>query len=124
DIPGLIAGANTGAGLGIKFLKHIERTRVLLHLIDPIDPTHADPMAAYQTVRSELAAFDPALLGRPECIVFTKQDIPAAVHIARPLAKELIAQGHNTFRISAVTGEGIPELLHAVWVVLRKTITS
>lgn len=78
DLPGLIAGASQGVGLGIQFLRHVERTRVLLHLVEMNPDNGRDPFADYQQIRQELAQYDPKLLERPEIIVPTKLDLPGA----------------------------------------------
>ena len=80
DIPGLIEGASRGKGLGIDFLHHIEKTKILLHCIDV---THEDPMQAYKTIREEFRQFDPALLAKPEYIVLTKTDLSDPVTIKK-----------------------------------------
>ncbi|MBI4237839.1 MAG: GTPase ObgE [Deltaproteobacteria bacterium] len=119
DIPGLIEGAHTGVGLGIQFLRHIERTRILLHLIDACDPTHPDPLASYAAIRRELEAFSPALLERPEVIVLTKADRPEVVAAMAEVQLALIAAGHRVMVISAATGAGIRELCEAAWAALQ-----
>ncbi|GIW09722.1 MAG: GTPase Obg [Dehalococcoidia bacterium] len=108
DIPGLIEGASAGKGLGHDFLRHIQRTRLLLHLIDG---TSADPRADFERVNAELAAFDPALAGRRQIIVLTKQDLPEARE--RLAAVRAAFPGQEVFPIAAVTGEGLLPLLRA-----------
>lgn len=114
DIPGLIAGAHDGAGLGDRFLRHIERTRVLLHLIDASDIL-TDPAQRYRIIRDELLQFDPGLAQRRELIVLTKHDVAATMDGTDRLHDQLRETGHAVFRISAVTGHGVSELLEAVW---------
>ncbi len=84
DLPGLIEGASTGKGLGIGFLRHIEKTKIILHCIDLTDPT---PMKSYETIRNEFGAFSPALLTKPEIILLTKTDLvsPRVIRKARVL---------------------------------------
>ena len=84
DLPGLIAGASTGKGLGIGFLRHIEKTKMILHCIDLTDPT---PLSSYETIRSEFGAFSQSLLTKPEIILLTKTDLvsPGAIRKARDL---------------------------------------
>ncbi|MBI2082071.1 MAG: GTPase ObgE [Deltaproteobacteria bacterium] len=109
DLPGLIEGASHGAGLGFKFLKHIEKTRLLLHLIDANDPSHPEPFHSYELIRQELATYNPELLDRPEIVVFTKGDLPEVqkkVKESKPLFK-----GKITLLISAATGLGIESLI-------------
>lgn len=120
DIPGLIEGAHTGVGLGHQFLRHIERTRVLLHLIDVTDPTHPDPVASYHTIRTELAAYDGELAKRPEIVVFTKQDLPEAVARATAVKNEFVRLGREVFTLSAATHTGLEQLLEVVWQVLQR----
>ncbi|MFH1863031.1 MAG: GTPase ObgE [bacterium] len=109
DLPGLIAGAHEGKGLGIQFLKHIERTRVLLLLIDSSQP---EPEKAHKTVLNELEQFNPTLLTKKRISVLSKVDLLPAD------AKMDSAYEH---RISSVTGEGITPLLHYLWAVLQET---
>jgi len=114
DVPGLIEGASDGAGLGDRFLKHVERTRVLLHLMDgakPIDELLADKA----TIEHELAAWNPMLPNKPTMLVVTKLDLPDA----RETFEELKAQFPNVRGISAATNEGVRELLFATWDIVR-----
>lgn len=109
DIPGLIEGAATGAGLGIRFLRHIERTRLLVHVIDVSDDAR-DPLNALSVVEEELRAFDPELLRRPCVIAANKIDLPHDTHLAalRALCAE---RALPFFPISALTGEGVEPLV-------------
>ncbi|MBI4223946.1 MAG: GTPase ObgE [Deltaproteobacteria bacterium] len=111
DIPGLIEGAHDGKGMGVQFLKHIERTRVLLHLIDLADPFHPDPTSSYQSLRRELAAYSPQLSKKPELIVLTKMDLPEARSRRKAAEKKFLAEGKKVFSISAVKQEGLQKLL-------------
>ena len=108
DIPGLIEGASEGAGLGIKFLKHIERTRLLVHMLDLTLP---EIKQRYYNIREELGRFDKKLLEKPELIVGNKTDIPDT----KSHVEELKSLGADVYLISAFTGEGVKELLEAVW---------
>lgn len=110
DLPGLIEGASQGVGLGIRFLKHIEKTCVFLHLIDLSDPSHPDPRTAYQAIRRELEAYNAEFLDRPEIIVLTKCDLPD-VKKRLPEAKRSFKKLSRIIAISAVTHEGLEELL-------------
>jgi GTP-binding protein len=105
DIPGLIEGASQGVGLGHEFLRHIERTRVLIHLIDGLSD---DPLRDYETIQAELAAFGHNLAEKPQVLAMTKMDLPDA-----QAAYELFAQSQipGIFPISAATGKGVRELL-------------
>jgi len=115
DIPGLIAGAHTGIGLGHDFLRHVERTRLLLHLIDA---TAADPIAAYLAIQQELAAYGHDLMERPQVVVLNKIDALAAVEV-EILAEQLQQVSHEAvFTISAVTRVGLEPLLSRIWELL------
>ncbi len=109
DLPGLIEGASEGVGLGIRFLKHIEKTRVFLHLLDISDPTHPDPKVAYNAIRKELKAYDASFLKRPEVIVLTKIDQPEIREQLKKIRK--LFPKKKVFAISAATREGLEELL-------------
>src|SRR5262245_6428100 len=112
DIPGLIEGAHSGAGLGHEFLKHVERTRVLVHLIEPDPADQSDPLENYRQIRNELGAYDPALTDRPEIIVVSKAELPGAQELAAQLQAEL---GRIVLCASAVTGKGLPQVIAAIW---------
>ena len=117
-LPGLIAGASQGAGLGIQFLRHVERCRVLLHLVELADPDN-DPVAALEVVERELEAFDPDLLERPRLICGSKLDAAVDGHgerLAAAAAKRRV--GYHT--ISSATGAGIPELRRLLQELLRQ----
>ena len=111
DIPGLIEGAHEGVGLGDRFLAHVERCRVLLHLVDG---TGEDAGAAYQTVRAELKAYGHALAGKPEIVALNKADALGAAEIARQLAGLAGVAKATPFVISAVSGQGVNEVLRAL----------
>ncbi len=111
DLPGLIEGASEGVGLGIRFLKHVERTRVFLHLIDVLDPTHPDPVAAYELIRHELKSFKKEFLDRPEIIVLTKMDRPEAAEIIEKIKKHFQKKKKKVFVISAASAKGLAPLL-------------
>lgn len=111
DIPGLIEGAHQGVGLGHEFLRHVERTRVLIHLVEPMPMDGTDPISNYQAIRDELLQYDAPLADRPEVIAVTKCELPGAEDVR----KELQAHCENEVHlISAVTGEGLRQLLHDV----------
>lgn len=115
DIPGLIPGAHTGKGLGIKFLKHVERTRVILHVIDPqqLDENgeHLDPLAAYEVIQGELRSFSPELAERPQIVALTKMDAIADRSVVEAAIAQFEAKSLLCIPISAVSGEGIESLL-------------
>jgi len=111
DIPGLIHGAHEGHGLGIEFLRHIERTRILLHVLDAAAIDGTSPLDAYHTLRRELALYGHALTQRPHLVAANKTDLPDARAVLDELRAALPVQLHP---ISAVTGQGIPALLAAL----------
>jgi GTP-binding protein len=123
DIPGLIEGAADGAGLGIRFLKHLQRTRVLLHLVDMLPPDpEADPVRDARAIVGELKKFDKALAAKPRWLVINKRDLlPDAEAEARAdeIARRLRFKGPR-FLISAATGRGTRELVEAVMQFLEK----
>lgn len=112
DIPGLIEGAHRGAGLGHEFLRHIARTRVLIHLLDLAD-AERDPLRDLEVVNRELWEYDPALRTRPMLIGLNKIDQPQARRRAEELATQFAGTGHRIFPISALTGEGVRVLMDA-----------
>jgi GTP-binding protein len=111
DIPGLIPGASDGAGLGIRFLKHVERTRVLLHLVTVTDEPDRSPIDDYHVIRSELGRFNPEMLRRPEIVAMTKADLPDVREAFEPARAEFEKLGLALRLVSAVTHEGIDDLL-------------
>lgn len=117
DIPGLIEGAHQGTGLGHDFLRHIERTRVLLHVIDA---TEADPIAAYRVIQAELEAYGHGLCDRPQIVVLNKVDaIAQDMDYVQTIIDELHPLSQSTiFTISAVAQTGLDEMLQEIWTVL------
>jgi GTP-binding protein len=114
DIPGLIEGAHEGHGLGTRFLRHVERTRLLLHLVDVSEASGRDPIQDFDVVMNELASFSADLAGKPMAVVATKLDAaqnPERIASLRTMATE---RGLPFFAISSVTGEGISALVRAV----------
>jgi len=116
DIPGLIEGAHRGAGLGIQFLRHIERTRILIHLVDGAAIDCQDPLSAFNTVNKELFEYNPALGKKPQLVVINKQDLPG-VHQAIACFSEA-AKEIPVFCISALIGQGIQEVLSEIRIML------
>jgi len=114
DLPGLIPGAAEGRGLGHKFLRHTERTRLLLHLVDLDPETGRDPVEDWRTINRELAAYSPALAARPQIVVGNKMDLPEAHPRAERLRAACTAAGVPFHAISAVTGQGLPALVRDV----------
>jgi len=119
DIPGLIEGAHQGQGLGHDFLRHIERTKLLLHLIDG---TAVDPVADYQTIQQELSAYGHDLSGRPQLLAINKIDALLKEEVDE-IAAQLAAVngGEKVFRVSAVSRQGTEEMMRAVWQLLDET---
>ena len=111
DIPGLIEGAHLGVGLGHDFLKHIERSGVLVHLVEPMPMDESDPVANWHAIRNELEKYNEQLGQRPEILVVTKAELPGAEEIRQRLADE---SGKDVLMISAVTGSGLPELTRSI----------
>ncbi len=111
DIPGLIEGAHLGVGLGHDFLKHIERSGVLVHLVEPMPADQSDPVANWHAIRNELTRYNEQLGQRPEILVVTKSELPGADEIRQRLANE---SGARVLMISAVTGSGLPELTRCI----------
>jgi GTPase len=114
DLPGLIEGAHLGAGLGIRFLRHVERTRLLVHLIDTSDSNADDPIHSFEIINGELEAFSPSLVGKPMIVVATKLDATTdktRLDSLRDFCKERNLEFHA---ISAATGEGVRELVRAI----------
>jgi GTP-binding protein len=114
DIPGLIEGAHEGHGLGHKFLRHVTRTSLLIHLIDGSRIDAEDPLKDWRTVNQELALFDPALGEKPQIVVVNKIDLTEARERAKALAKELPKRYRPLHLISAATTEGVQALVQTV----------
>jgi GTPase len=114
DIPGLIEGAHEGKGLGIQFLKHTERTRLLVHLIDFSISSDRDPLDDYKAIQKELKSYSQRLFEKPQILVPSKIDHPEAEEKLKQFEAELKKLNPNLLSISAVTGQGIPELLRHI----------
>jgi len=115
DIPGIIEGAHRGAGLGHEFLRHIERTRILIHLIDVSDDAVKDPIRAFEEVRKELALYDERLTQKPLIVVASKIDALSDREVLKRLKAHFGDMGMPFFCVSALTGEGIEELKEVLW---------
>jgi GTPase len=115
DVPGLIEGAHRGQGLGHRFLKHLERTRVLIHVIDVSGGSGRNPVDDLEVLRRELAQFDEGLARKPQLVAANKIDAVYDDSLEAPLAARAAALGLPVFRISGVAGTGLPELLEAAW---------
>ena len=133
DVPGLIAGAHAGHGLGHRFLSHLERTRVLVHVIDVSSASGRDPVDDFDTIRTELTRFSPAgadapedgeepagLSGKPQLAAANKMDsLDDPRRLAR-LRRHLAARSVPLYPVSAATGDGVPALLDAMWAAVRR----
>jgi len=115
DVPGLIEGAHRGLGLGHQFLRHLERTRLLVHLIDVSGQSGRDPVEEYTTIRRELELYRPELAEKPAIAAANKMDAVTDLKPVRRLAKHLKALGIPLHKISAVTGDGVPALVEEMW---------
>ncbi len=120
DIPGIIEGAAEGAGLGLRFLKHVERTRVLLHVLAPDPDPGRHPVSDYHALVKELAAFDPELAKRPVIVALGKMDLPDARAVFDETRDALAELGHTLLPMSAATAEGVEAVLIALERVLRE----
>lgn len=116
DIPGLIEGAHSGHGLGHEFLKHIERTRVLVHLVEPMPMDGSDPVENYRAIRRELEEYGHGLGERPEIIAVSKAELPGAEDVRNRLAE---ATGKEVLLFSSVTGQVLDRVLQRAYAVLH-----
>jgi GTP-binding protein len=117
DVPGLIEGASEGAGLGHRFLRHVERTGVLLHVIEvrELPEPEREPMRDFDTLNRELALYAPELADKPQIVALNKIDLPGAQAAADELRARFAERGIELHLMSAATGEGIPALLELLW---------
>jgi GTP-binding protein len=116
DVPGLIEGASDGAGLGHQFLRHVERTRLLIHLLDGASQ---DPLADWHAINAELAEFSEELAARPQILVLNKIDLPDAQVWWTLIQEEMEGHGLEVHAISAVTGEGVQDLMRHTYSLLQ-----
>jgi GTP-binding protein len=114
DIPGLIEGAHTGAGLGFQFLRHVERTSILLHLVDISDINESDPVEDFEKINNELVLYSPELLDKPMAVVGTKRDMAYEKERLKKLQAYCRKKGFDFFSISAVANEGVEALMKYV----------
>ncbi len=117
DIPGLVEGAAEGAGLGHRFLRHVERTRVLLHILDasPLAGPDRDPVSDFDTLNRELTLYAPELAKRPQVVALNKADITEVRDRVDELSRAFAERGVRLFTLSAVTGDGVREALEELW---------
>ena len=120
DIPGIIEGAHAGKGLGLRFLQHVERTRLIAVLVPADSP---DPQATYELLRREAASYSPELAAKPHVVVLTKTDLltPDTRHLTPEIRT---ADGAPLLTISAVTGQGVPDLLETLWRLLQSAVVT
>lgn len=118
DIPGLIPGAAQGAGLGIRFLKHVERTRVLLHLLT-VQGEDFDLLGRYDALMREVSTFDPELASRPQLVAVSQVDLPDARAAWELAVPQFLARGIELHKVSAVSGEGVQEIVYRLDAMLR-----
>jgi GTP-binding protein len=111
DLPGLIEGAHSGVGLGHEFLRHVERTRVLVHLVEPLPPDASDPLQNYRVVRQELALHGRGLMDKPEIVAVSKAELTGSEEVRQRLEREL---GQEVLAVSSVTGQGLAQLVSAI----------
>jgi GTP-binding protein len=111
DLPGLIEGAHSGVGLGHEFLRHVERTRALIHLVEPFPPDGKEPAENYRIIRRELELHSQALAEKPEIIALSKAELTGSEEVRQHLEQEL---GREVLGISAVTGQGLAQLVSRV----------
>ncbi len=114
DIPGLIEGASQGAGLGLTFLRHVERTHLLIHLLDISEGSHQNPVRDFQALNHELDAYHPSLREKSQIVALNKIDLPSVRERTADLKKQFEEMGYRLFLISGKTGEGVGELMEAV----------
>jgi GTP-binding protein len=118
DIPGLIEGAHAGVGLGHEFLKHVQRTKALVHLVEPAPMDQTEAVANYRQIREELRLYDERLVDRPEILCVSKSELPESGEIAAMLREET---GLDVLEISAATGQGMAELVRRLTAVLQQS---
>jgi GTP-binding protein len=114
DLPGLIPGAALGKGLGHRFLRHTERTRLLVHLIDLDPSTGRDPVADYRVIQDELRAYSKELAARPQIVAANKVELPGTADRRAAVERFCATEGLPFHAISAVTGEGLSGLVHEI----------
>lgn len=120
DIPGLIEGAHRGQGLGHEFLRHIERTRIIIHVVNAAAAWEGrDPLQDFYAINHELSAYMPELAQKPQIVALNKMDLPDAQSRAEELITALRGEGYQVFPISAATGQGIKPLLRATYALLQ-----
>jgi GTP-binding protein len=120
DIPGLIEGAHAGTGLGHDFLRHIERTKLLIHVVDISESEGRDPIADFDKINNELKLFKPELMDRPQLVAANKADVASNPETVEKFTVEMKKRGYEVFVISAVTGTGLQELIYRTAELVRE----
>ena len=120
DIPGIISGASEGAGLGYDFLRHIDRCRLIIHIVDVSGSEGRDPVEDFETINKELRKYNPQLAERPQIVAANKCDIAQDEELVKRFADHVIKSGYSLFMISAATNTGVKELVNAVTAQLTK----
>ena len=115
DLPGLIEGAHEGIGLGLQFLRHVERTRVLVHMLDISGMSGRDPLNDFEVINRELALYSESLSKIPQIVALNKVDVAADSALLDSVESSLTERGHQVFWISAVTRQGLQPLVYAIW---------
>ena len=111
DIPGLIEGAHEGVGLGHDFLRHIERTKIIIHVLDVSGLEGRDPIEDYHKINKELALYNERLASRPQIVAANKMDLPESQESYQLIAEFMATEGREIFPVSAATGDGLPQLM-------------
>lgn len=122
DIPGLIEGAHEGVGLGHDFLRHVERTKVLLHVVDCAAVDGRDPIDDFDKINFELAEYSERLAGRKQLVVANKMDLPEAKENFERLKKYVEAKGYDIVQVSAATGEGLKDLMYRAFELIKQYV--
>ena len=122
DIPGLIEGASEGHGLGHRFLRHVERTRVLLHLMEVSAEPGRDPLHDYDVINRELQRYSPELAKRPQVVALSKMDLTETREVYESWRARFAERGVTLHAVSAATGDGVKELLEALWPIVRPAV--
>ncbi len=120
DIPGLIEGASKGAGLGLNFLRHVERTRLLLHLLDISEDPCKDPVKDFHTLNHELVSYHPSLQEKRQIVALNKIDLPWVRERIEEVKKRFKPMGYNLYPLSGKTGEGVEELMEIIFQTLEE----
>ncbi len=119
DIPGLIEGAHEGVGLGHKFLRHVERTRLLVHVVDVASIEGRDPLKDFEIINEELQQYNPVLASKQQIVAANKTDIPGSEDNYKSFSEELEKRGYKVFPISAATNKGLKELMYYIAEMLK-----